>query len=107
MPWHVPMHRPEGAAAARGARAASATAAAAAAAATAAAPSDDDASRAPTGRDGAVNSEKRAVVFTRFVHLFRRGELTALVASDPRFAVLSEAFDADNWVVLAERNDVA
>jgi alkylated DNA repair protein alkB family protein 8 len=83
VPWHLPLHRPEFGAAARAA----------------AADSTSGATAAPPRLDAA----KGAVVYRRYYHLFAAGELAALAARVPGFAVESEFFDSSNWVVLLRR----
>jgi alkylated DNA repair protein alkB family protein 8 len=84
VPWHLPMHRPEFAAAAREAAA--------------------EAERAGAGvTPPRVDAEKGAVVFRRYYHLFAAGELAALASRVPGFTVESEYFDSSNWVVELRR----
>ncbi len=89
VPWHVPLHRPEGGAAARHAAQAGGTDAGEETAMQAAAP--------------VVDAVKGTVVFQRYVHLYAAGELAALARSVPGISVEDEFFDASNWVILLRK----
>ena len=83
VPWHVPLHRPEGAAAARRAAGPDAHAAAAS--------------------SPVVDAVKGTVVYQRYVHLFAEGELPAIARSVPGLVVEQQFFDASNWVVMLRK----
>lgn len=80
VPWHLPFHRTEAAAAARQAG-----------------------STAPAAAAPQLDAAKGAVVFQRFYHLFERGELDALVAGLPEARLLDSFYDKDNWCCVFER----
>lgn len=73
VPWHLPLHRAEAAAAAK------------------------------SETDKAIDSAKNALVFRRYYHLFGPGELDGLVAQVPGAAVVESFYDKDNWCVVMER----
>ena len=123
VPWHLPFHRAEAAAAARAAGGVQGAAAAApvpagasssgsgggcsgsgAAAAAAGAPSAA-AAGAPSAAAPAprLDGAKGAVVFQRYYHLFGRGELEGLVAALPGAALVDSFYDKDNWCAVFER----
>ncbi|CAJ0941975.1 unnamed protein product, partial [Mesorhabditis belari] len=45
----------------------------------------------------------RKVTFYRFYHVFKKGELEALISSIPQLKVLSSQFEHGNWCILAEK----
>ncbi|KAF8357177.1 hypothetical protein PRIPAC_92172, partial [Pristionchus pacificus] len=45
----------------------------------------------------------REVVFYRYYHIFRRGEIESLISSIPSLRVVSENFDNGNWNVIVEK----
>ena len=98
VPWHVPSHRPETAA----------ISAAASHTATQASGRDPtplsnsgaDASRVATG---AVDVQKGTVVFQRYYHLFREGELEQLAAQLPTVSSLMTFYDKENWCLVLEK----
>ena len=100
VPWHLPFHRAEAAAAAR---AAGGGAAAAPGAAAGASPPADAAGAAPAGTAPRLDSAKGAVVFQRYYHLFERGELEDLIAQVPGAALVDSFYDRDNWCAVFER----
>jgi alkylated DNA repair protein alkB family protein 8 len=73
VPWHLPMHRVEAAAAAQSAA------------------------------EAAVDTGKNALVFRRYYHLFEPGELEGLVEQVSGAAVVKGFYDKDNWCVVFER----
>lgn len=73
VPWHLPLHRAD-----------------AAAAATASATSN-------------IDPLKNALVFRRYYHLFSPGELEALVERIPGAKVVDSFYDRDNWCVIYEK----
>jgi SAM-dependent methyltransferase len=75
VPWHLPLHRAEAAAAA-GATATS-----------------------------NVDAAKNALVFRRFYHLFAPGELESLVERVPGAEVVDSFYDKDNWCVVFRRKE--
>jgi hypothetical protein len=52
---------------------------------------------------GEVHPEKQTVVFKRYYHLFKAGELAGLVAHVAGVQLCSEVYDASNWVAVFER----
>jgi alkylated DNA repair protein alkB family protein 8 len=74
VPWHLPMHRAEAAAAA-----------------------------AQSAAETSLDSGKNALVFRRYYHLFEPGELEGLVEQVPGAAVVEGFYDKDNWCVVFER----
>lgn len=76
VPWHLPLHRPE----------------------TAAAMKD---TQDPTEGERGVefDKEKQAVVFKRFYHVFERDELADLIRSVPDTEVLEILYDRSNWCI--------
>lgn len=127
VPWHLPFHRAEAAAAVRQVAAAGSNApsssgseppatgaagaegaAAAADAGMAAQPAPPAAAAAaPAAAAGAaprLDSSKGAVVFQRYYHLFAAGELEGLVAGlGPGARLLDSFYDRDNWCAVFER----
>ncbi|GMS89028.1 hypothetical protein PENTCL1PPCAC_11203, partial [Pristionchus entomophagus] len=47
----------------------------------------------------------REVVFYRYYHVFRRGEIDSLITSIPSLRVLSETFENGNWNVIVQKVD--
>ncbi|GMT18653.1 hypothetical protein PFISCL1PPCAC_9950 [Pristionchus fissidentatus] len=47
----------------------------------------------------------REVVFYRYYHVFRRGEMESLLSSLPSLRVVSETFENGNWNVVVEKID--
>lgn len=90
VPWHLPFHRAEAAAAAREAGHGRQHAAACKA--------DAPAPAAPR-----LDSQKGAVVYQRYYHLFEEGELDSLVRRLPGAAVVDSFYDKDNWCCVMER----
>lgn len=86
VPWHLPFHRAEAAAAAREANDGARQHAAAGEAAGAGAPAGPR-----------LDGSKGAVVFQRYYHLFERGELDGLVRRLPGAALVDSFYDKDNW----------
>lgn len=104
VPWHLPFHRAEAAAAARqasggrrndGGQTPSVPASAAQVA--------EAAGASPAAGGPQVDSAKGAVVFQRYYHLFEEGELDALVACLPGVRLVDSFYDKDNWCVVFER----
>lgn len=88
VPWHLPFHRAEAAAAAAQAR-------------------DGDADQCAL-QDGAafrpvLDKAKGTVVFKRFYHLFEREELRDLVLQVPCVSIIDVFYDKSNWCVIFER----
>uniref|UniRef100_A0A7E4V3E2 Methyltransf_11 domain-containing protein n=1 Tax=Panagrellus redivivus TaxID=6233 RepID=A0A7E4V3E2_PANRE len=50
-----------------------------------------------------VMSTLSAVSYYRYYHVFRKGELEALVDSLPEMVVVESSFDSGNWCVIAEK----
>jgi hypothetical protein len=48
-------------------------------------------------------STLRKVVFYRYYHVFKRGELDELVATTPGLRVLNVIYDNANWCVTAQK----
>lgn len=123
VPWHLPFHRVEAAAIAAhttGGAHQPASGSGGAQAANGAAPgtSDDaDGPAAPVngscaGAQGAAQSGvpvgridpvKNTIVFDRYYHLFRRGELEALAAGVPGAEVAEAFYDKSNWCIVLEK----
>ena len=103
VPWHLPFHRVEGAAAAAAAAAVAGSTSAGGTTAGAALLEGGDASGGAGSGGGSsgptIDSGKGAVVYQRYYHLFERGELDALVAGLPGAAVADSFYDKDNWWV--------
>ena len=76
VPWSVPFHRPEAAAAAR--------------------------SALPLG--GRVDETRGLVVLERFYHVFQAGELEALATRTPGLCVVRSVYDRSNWCVVVQRD---
>ena len=83
VPWHLPFHRAEGALEAAKAQAAACDADGA------------DALQRPVHLDPV----KKAVVFSRFYHVFERGELDSLAAQLSDAHVSDSFYDKDNWCI--------
>jgi alkylated DNA repair protein alkB family protein 8 len=103
VPWHLPFHRAEAAAAARqveGQRQEEQQAGQQQ-------EQQQDASQLPpsTGSSSApqIDSRKGAVVFQRYYHLFEAGELDGLVGQLAGAAVVDSFYDKDNWCCVFER----
>eukprot|EP00743_Colponemidia_sp_Colp-15_P006292 GILK01006770.1.p1 GENE.GILK01006770.1~~GILK01006770.1.p1 ORF type:complete len:643 (+),score=105.48 GILK01006770.1:34-1962(+) len=54
---------------------------------------------------GIVMSEKNAVVYQRYYHMFVQGELDSLVQRIPALRIVDSYFDHANWCVVAEKID--
>ena len=50
---------------------------------------------------------KRAWVYQRFCHVYRRGELEELAWQVPGARVVSSGFDAGNWTMVLRKNDAS
>jgi len=50
-----------------------------------------------------TKQDKKYVVFQRYYHVFRKGELTSLIHEIPHLQTEPEEFDHANWVVLATK----
>ena len=50
-------------------------------------------------QDVTINEEKQAVVYKRYYHVFRKGELESLVATIPGVEIVETFFDHANWAV--------
>jgi len=81
VPWHLPLHRPETAAAVK---------------------KTMDAAGEETL--GEFDKEKKTVVFKRFYHVFERDELPDLVNSVQHTEVLDTLYDRSNWCVSFRKN---
>lgn len=118
VPWHLPFHRLEAAAVAARTVSASADAAGSAvdgearsAPAAGAAPARAPAASAASGAAGSVagqpfariDTAKNTIVFERFYHLFRAGELEGLAAQVPDAVVVDSFFDKSNWCIVLQR----
>lgn len=75
VPWHLPLHRAE-AAAAKG---------------------------ATSGPSTDVDVGKNTLVFQRYYHLFAPGELQGLVDKVPGVSVVDCFYDRDNWCVVFQK----
>eukprot|EP00873_Tetraselmis_striata_P002280 jgi/Tetstr1/422544/TSEL_013352.t1 len=89
VPWHLPFHRTEAAAVLRQAQGTAPGALA-------------GSSGLPSG--GEINHEKGSVMFKRYYHLFRRGEMTRLGQRVQGCTVVDEFFDASNWCLLLAKD---
>ncbi|KAG7396627.1 hypothetical protein PHYBOEH_002001 [Phytophthora boehmeriae] len=56
-----------------------------------------------TGSHGKVDREKRWVVYERYCHVYRSGELEALVAQVPDLKLKSVEYSRSNWCLHLER----
>ena len=83
VPWHLPRHRLEAAAVA--ARTTSST---------------EPQTSMPAGR---IDAAKNTIVFDRYYHLFRRGELEDLAAGVLDVAVANSFYDKSNWCMVMQR----
>jgi len=99
VPWHVPSHRPETAAISAAAEHHAAEMAGGCDPA-AATNSGADASRVASG---AIDAQKGTVVFQRYYHLFREGELEQLAAQLPTVSNVVTFYDKDNWCLVLEK----
>lgn len=52
---------------------------------------------------GRIDSDKGTVVFDRYYHLFREGELEGLVAAVPGARLADSFYDRDNWCAVLEK----
>lgn len=52
---------------------------------------------------GRIDSDKSTVVFDRYYHLFRAGELEDLVAAVPGVRLAESFYDRDNWCAVLEK----
>ena len=80
VPWHLPFHRAEAAAAVAAAHRSSGA-----------------------GGAGVIDKGKGTVVFKRFYHLFEPGELEGLVGVLPGVELADAFFDKSNWCVVMRR----
>eukprot|EP01125_Pyxidicula_operculata_P019315 TRINITY_DN6997_c0_g1_i1.p1 TRINITY_DN6997_c0_g1~~TRINITY_DN6997_c0_g1_i1.p1 ORF type:complete len:597 (-),score=136.12 TRINITY_DN6997_c0_g1_i1:303-2093(-) len=66
---------------------------------------DSEVQQQPSEEGGpeVLKVEKTFVVYQRYYHVFRKGELTELIRKIPNLKVVSEDFDHANWVVCAEK----
>ena len=80
VPWHLPFHRAEAAAAVAAAHGSSGA-----------------------GGAGVIDKIKGTVVFKRFYHLFEPGELEGLVAVLPGVELADAFFDKSNWCVVISK----
>jgi alkylated DNA repair protein alkB family protein 8 len=87
VPWHLPLHKAAGLAAATSSSNGVESGCSSNGGAAAAAPSV------------VVDAAKRAVVLQRYYHLFEEGELEGLVAQVPCVEVVRVFFDRSNWCV--------
>lgn len=78
VPWHLPLHRAEAAAA-------------------------KDSAAASKGPAADVDLGKNTLVFQRYYHLFAPGELEGLVNKVPGVEVVDCFYDRDNWCVVFEK----
>mmetsp|Transcript_7559 Transcript_7559/g.21444 ORF Transcript_7559/g.21444 Transcript_7559/m.21444 type:complete len:648 (+) Transcript_7559:194-2137(+) len=85
VPWHLPFHRTEAAAVLSSMQTKTAAA------------------QISEGSGGEINHEKGSIMFKRYYHLFREGELSRLAAKLEGCAVESEFFDASNWCVIIRK----
>ncbi len=99
VPWHVPSHRPETAAISAAAQDHAAELACGRDA-TPAIKCGADASRVASG---AVDAQKGTVVFQRYYHLFREGELEELAAQLPTACSVVTFYNKDNWCLVLEK----
>ena len=99
VPWHVPSHRPE-TAAITAAASRCADPLAGGGGPTSVSTSGADASRVASG---AIDAQKGTVVFQRYYHLFREGELEQLAAQLPTVSSLETFYDKDNWCLVLEK----
>lgn len=125
VPWHLPFHRMEAAAIAAhttGGAHQPASGSGGAQAANGAAPGtfdDADGPAAPVngscaGAQGAAAAQssvpvgridpvKNTIVFDRYYHLFRHGELEALAGGVPEAKVAESFYDKSNWCIVLEK----
>jgi alkylated DNA repair protein alkB homolog 8 len=119
VPWHLPFHRLEAAAVAARTVAAAGSPADSARhvdAATAGRVASDAAScvrsdgGSVSGGDAAgkpfarIDAVKKTIVFERYYHLFRQGELEELAAEVPGASVVDAFFDKSNWCIVLQRD---
>jgi SAM-dependent methyltransferase len=65
---------------------------------------DPDASMAPAdSRGGVFDPEKKAIVFQRYCHVYREGELGVLLRSVGGLRILEEYYDTGNWCAVVEK----
>jgi alkylated DNA repair protein alkB family protein 8 len=98
VPWNIPFHR---------AHAALAASQHAQSPSGAAGDGDRDGAaqqQQPALAHAQVQQGKGVVVFQRYYHLFKRGELEALVARVPGCSLVSSVFDKSNWCVVLRRD---
>ena len=53
--------------------------------------------------NGVIESHRGVVVFNRFCHVFKRGELPSLCTRAGPCAVVEESSDKSNWCVIAQK----
>ena len=119
VPWHLPFHRLEAAAvaartvAAAGSPADSAVHGENATAGRVASDSADcigSGGSSVSGGDAAgkpftrIDAVKKTIVFERYYHLFRRGELEGLAAEVPGTSVVDAFYDKSNWCIVLQRD---
>lgn len=56
-----------------------------------------------TASHGQIDHEKRWVVYKRYCHLYRSGELEALVEQVPSLRLISTEYSRSNWCLRLER----
>jgi alkylated DNA repair protein alkB family protein 8 len=56
-----------------------------------------------SGSHGRVDQEKRWVVYERYCHVYRGGELEALVEQVPGLALVSVEYSRSNWCLRLKR----
>lgn len=49
--------------------------------------------------DVTINEEKQTVVYKRYYHVFKKGELEGLIVSIPNCRVVDSYYDHANWAV--------
>lgn len=54
-------------------------------------------------KDQEVNEEKRTVVYKRYYHVFKKGELEALLEQHKELRMVDNFYDHANWCVVVEK----
>lgn len=53
--------------------------------------------------DATVNMEKKTVVYNRYYHVFKEGELESLVRQFEQLEIVESCYDRENWAVRVRR----
>ena len=54
-------------------------------------------------KDITINEEKKTVVYKRYYHVFKKGELEDMVMKIPNIEITQSYFDHANWVVIIKK----